>query len=204
MSVLDCVVTYLDQVFPEAFGAGDDCTCVAEAAKYSLKEQAKALEKARSKVAFIKRFPDMDRFYWYTTKKLDAAEKELRLAKVSFGKCLQYFCAPEDMDTDEFFGCLTDFFQCLDVAVAAHEVRERMGFSRTVSPSPVNDRAAASNSSVSSTSSKKSVGSTRLSIFTRPSSSAMTGADSSASKKHSSMALTNRKSVFGRMRPVKE
>jgi hypothetical protein len=191
LSVLDCIVDYLDQTCPEVFGVVDDWTCVAEAAKYSLKEQTILARNVRISLGRIRAVPEMNEFHDTAIRKMLRMELDLQKAKDAFAKAKEFFgiAQKDDVDTDAFFGMLSDFFICLDNAVLAREARDRtLG-----GPSKGN---ASDGDKRELPKQKKSVASTRLSIFGRLSSSA--GSESGRKSLNAP-----RQSIFGRMRPVK-
>ena len=189
LSALDCIVIYLEQSSPEVFGVVDECNCAVEAAKYSLKEQQELIKDVRSRLEQTRLIFEMEDFFTKAMNKLWLIDRDLRRAKQSFDKALGYFEVPSsiNMDTDEFFGILSDFFICLDQAVSAHEARERKDAAMNRATL---FRTGTRSDSVASTGSTRSG---RLSILGRSTTGSVSKAFNLA-----------RPSIFGRMRPAKE
>ena len=111
---------------PETFGVADDCTCVPSAAKYSIASESKILKDARRGLEAVRKIRAMERFYLSASKKLDDIEREMRMAKEAFDKCLDHFCVSRgSMDTNDFFGYLAEFFDEFDKAIAALEAKQK-------------------------------------------------------------------------------
>lgn len=198
MSVLDCIVEYIQANSPELLEVADECTCVTEASRYSLNEQLSASLEIRQRLAAVRTIGGMEEFFKAAMEKLDKIENDLAQAKRSFKKALDYFAVSptEDLDTDSFFSMISDFFMCIEQAVDAREARERLAAVQSRPGHVVFDQTARAADSTGSMGSKASTASTRLSIFKRPSRSTST-----SSKKTS---IIQRQSIFGRMRPSKE
>lgn len=128
LSVLDCVVEYLDLCAPECFGVGEECTCTPMAAQFSLKqERAKLLASRKTLETLVRRFKPMDHFYFTAARALDHIEREFAQAETAFARCLEHFCLDaSSMDTKEFFETLQEFFTQLDRSVVALEQRQRV------------------------------------------------------------------------------
>jgi len=129
LSVLDCIVAYVDQMAPETYEVADDCTCTPSAAKYSLSREAQIMKDARRELEAVRKIKAMEKFFLSASKKLDDLERELKHAREAFEKCLDHFCMPHgSMETDQFFCVLSEFFDSFDKAIAAFEVRQRQLF----------------------------------------------------------------------------
>ncbi|KAH9255626.1 hypothetical protein BASA81_006456 [Batrachochytrium salamandrivorans] len=128
LSVLDCVVEYLDLCAPECFGVGEECTCTPMAAQFSLQqERAKLLSSRKTLETLVRRFKPMEHFYFTAARALDHIEREFIQAEIAFARCLEHFCLEVSaMDTKEFFETLQEFFAQLDRSVVALEQRQRV------------------------------------------------------------------------------
>jgi hypothetical protein len=182
LSVLDCIVSYLDQMAPETFEVGDDCNCVPSAAKYSLANEAKILKDARRGLETVRKIKAMERFYLSASKKLNDIEREMKLAKDSFDRCMDHFCAPRgSLDSHEFFGILSEFFDQFDKAITAHEIRQKQ---------------------LSNPQMKSGLMNPAFMKMRRESSMSFSSANGAAAKQNdSSRPSAYRPSVFGRMKP---
>jgi hypothetical protein len=185
LSVLDCIIAYLDQMAPETFEVVDDCTCTPSASKYSIVTETKVLKDARRGLETVRKIKSMEKFYLSATKKLDDIEREMRQARDAFDKCLDHFCVPRgSMDANDFFGMLAEFFDCFEKAVAAHEMRQKLASqppakSGLLNPSFMKQRRETAHSI-----------------------SSAAAATTYIPKKNS--VYTPRPSIFGRMRPGKD
>jgi hypothetical protein len=190
---------YLDQVAPEVFAVSEACTCACEAAKISLREQRRNLRAARSAVTKLQSIRELQQFYISSMKKLAEIEKDTAHTEEVFRRCLDYFCVEWDvMDTNEFFGILSQFFASFDSAVASHETRERMAFApqqRHGRFTNVGQYRTTTSSSTTTNSSLQPINKTRLSIFGRSSN------NSDTPLKKMSTAMVQRASIFGRIKP---
>ena len=129
----------------------------------------------------------MERFVLNASKKLDNIERELRQARESFDKCLDHFCITRGtMDSDEFFGILSEFFDQFEKAVAALELRHRQKMHN------------ASKSGLMNPNYMKMRRESAMSFSDVRNSNG--GSDSTTPRK---VSYQPRPSIFGRMRPVK-
>lgn len=130
LSVLDCIVEYIDLAAPECLEVADECTCTPMASQYSLQaEHAKLVQCRKTLETLVKRFKPMEQFYLSALRSLDLLEREFTLAELSFQRCLEHFCVPTtggpNMDSKEFFQLLQEFFLQVDKSIQALEQRQK-------------------------------------------------------------------------------
>lgn len=126
MSVMDCLVEYLQKTAPECFDVSDELMVLPNVRDHSLNQLVQMLKDAKKGVEKCNRIKKMETFCSSAFRKLTEIEKEASQAKQSFEKCLDYFALSHgSMDADVFFTHLMNFLQAFDKAVQDMEEKQR-------------------------------------------------------------------------------